>query len=285
MDYKAYAKVNLSIDVIGERADGYHEVRMIMQSINLYDVLKFDKIDDGIKIFCMNPYVPRDEKNTVYKALDLLKEKYSIPWGMEVEIKKSIPVAAGLAGGSSDAASAIVAANDIWNLNMDHKDMMEAAKAVGADVPFCIKGGTALAEGIGEKITRLASIEGIYMVVAKPAVSVSTKDIYRNLKLDEIVARPDIDKIVQNIQAGNVKYIANHMVNVLETVTVRRYPVIGEIKGIIMQSGALGSLMSGSGPAVFGIFENHGYAEKCYDRLRDYLKEVYVVRTIGPKLR
>lgn len=280
MELKAFAKINLSIDVLGKRQDNYHEVRMIMQSIGLYDVINFNKRESDIKIYCTDPYVPCDQKNIVYKALELIKSKYNVPYGMEVDIDKRIPVAAGLAGGSTDAAAAIIAADKIWGLNMIYDDMVYAGTQVGADVPFCLKGGTALAEGIGEKMTELPSVKGVYIVLAKPPLQVSTKEVYQSLKLDEIVVRPDIDRLIKALHEGNVRYIADNMVNVLETVTVKKYPVIDEIKRIMVQFGAMGSLMSGSGPTVFGLFETHEDGEKCYNRLRDYIKDVYMVEAV-----
>lgn len=280
MELKAYAKINLSIDVIDEREDGYHEVSMIMQSIELHDILKFKKSDRGIRIYCSSPYVPCDKRNIVFKALELVRKKYNISSGMEIQIEKRIPVAAGLGGGSSDAASAIIAANKIWNLELSNAEMMDLGGMVGADVPFCIKGGTALARGIGEKITELPSIGRIYIVLAKPPVSVSTREIYNSLKMDEIVIRPDTQKLVKSINDRNIKYVADNMINVLESVTIKKYPVIDEIKSIMVNFGALGSMMSGSGPTVFGIFEDDRTAEVCYNRLRDYMKDVYITETI-----
>jgi len=281
MELKSFAKINLSIDVVGEREDGYHEVRMIMQSIGLYDVINLNKRNSGIKLYCKDPYVPCDDRNIVYKALDLIRKKYDVPYGMEIDIDKKIPVAAGLAGGSTNGASAIIGANEIWNLNMSYDDMLSVAKQVGADVSFCIKGGTALAEGIGEKITELPSLGNTYIVLASPNISVSTKEVYNNLKMDEIVARPDIDRMVKAINEGNIKYIGGNMINVLETVTIRKYPIIQEIKRIMVEFGALGSIMSGSGPSVFGLFAHKEGAEKCHNRLIDYMKNVYIVETVS----
>lgn len=281
MELKAYAKINLSIDVINERGDGYHEVRMIMQSIGLHDVLRFGKREDTIKIYCSNPAVPCDRRNIVYKAFELIKDRYGISSGIEVDIEKNIPISAGLAGGSTDAAASIIAANKLWDLNMTYDDMVNIGKQLGADVPFCIRGGTALAEGIGEVVTDLPELDGIDIVLAKPPVSVSTKEVYQSLRLDEIVIRPDMDMLIKALKDGNIRYLADNMINVLETVTIKKYPVIEEIKSIMLQFNALGSLMSGSGPTVFGLFDNKETAEKCYNRLRDYIKDVYMVRTVG----
>jgi len=280
MELKAYAKINLSIDILRKRDDGYHDVRMIMQSISLHDILNFGIRKNDIKLYCTEPYVPCDSRNIVYKALELIKSRYHVSCGMEVDIEKRIPVAAGLAGGSTDGAAAIIAANKLWNLNMSYEDMVDIGRRVGADVPFCIRGGSALAEGIGEKITRLPFIGEVHIVLAKPPIGVSTKEVYQGLKLDEITKRPDIDRIIKALAEGNVRYVADNMVNVLETVTIKKYPVIGEIKSIMIQFGALGSLMSGSGPTVFGLFQTKECAEKCYHRLQDYIKEVYMVQTV-----
>lgn len=281
MELKAFAKINLSIDVLGVREDGYHEVRMIMQSIGLYDTLEFNVREKDIKIYCNNPYVPNDKRNTVYKVLELIKRLYNIPYGMEIDIDKKIPVAAGLAGGSSDAAAAIFAANKLWKIGMNSKEMADIGQQIGADVPFCLEGGTALAEGIGEKITRLPPVKGVYIVLAKPPIYISTRDVYRSLKLDEISVHPDIDLMVKSIKENNIRYLANNMVNVLETVSAKKYPVIDEIKRIMIEFGSMGSIMSGSGPSVFGMFETKEDAEKCYNRLSDYIKEVYIVDVIN----
>ena len=281
MELKAYGKINLSIDVIGQKDDGYHEIRTIMQSIGLYDVINFEKRKDGIKIYCSNPLVPCDRRNIAYKAFELIKEKYDINSGIEIEINKNIPVSAGLAGGSTDGAATIVAANSLWNLGMDYGDMVDIAKMLGADVPFCIRGGTALAEGIGDVLSDIDSLDRIDVVLAKPPVSVSTKEVYKNLRMDEIIVRPDIDKLIDAIRHKNIRYIAGNMVNVLETVSIKRYPIIEEIKSIMLHFGALGALMSGSGPTVFGLFDSKESGEKCYNRLIDYIKEVYIVKTIG----
>ena len=281
MDIKAFAKVNICLDVTKERDDGYHEVRMIMQSIGLYDLLKFEKRDKGIEISCEDLSIPCDNRNIVYKVLDNIKKKYNVPYGMEISIEKNIPSAAGLGGGSSDGAAAIIAANSIWGLNLSYDDMISIGKIVGADVPFFIKGGTALAEGIGDILTFISPFKGAYILIAKPPINISTKDVYDNFRLTDVVKRPDIYKMIDNIEKGDIEHIGNNMINVLETVTIKNYPIIGEIKNIMMQAGALGSLMSGSGPSVFGIFETKNKAKMCRNRLSDYLKDVFIVEPVG----
>lgn len=277
---KCPAKINLSLDVIGKRNDGYHELEMIMQSVALYDEVILKKANNDIMVTCSNPMVPSGVNNICYKIAKILFEKYKLDGGITIEIKKQIPVAAGLAGGSTDAAGVIEGVNALYELNMTIEEMMEIGKSVGADVPFCIHKGTALARGIGEDITRLNSIN-VWVVLAKPDISVSTAAVFSGLKLSEIIKHPDTGLLTDYINDGEIEYLSENMVNVLETVTIKKYPVIAEIKNIMLEFGAIGSLMSGSGPTVFGIFDNRSIGEKCYHRLRDYLKEVYFVNTVG----
>ncbi|MCX7883835.1 MAG: 4-(cytidine 5'-diphospho)-2-C-methyl-D-erythritol kinase [Caloramator sp.] len=273
------AKINLSLDVTGKREDGYHFVKMIMQSISLEDVVTVRKIKDGIKIYCDSTDVPCNETNSAYKVAKLMFERYKIEGGVEILIDKKIPVAAGLAGGSTDAAGVIKGINILYDLNISLNDMMDLGVKIGADVPYCIIGGTALAEGIGEILTPIKPVENLWCVLAKPQFAVSTREVYSRLKIDEIPKHPDINKLITYIEKKDYKNLAENMINVLETVTIKDYPVIFEIKNIMMEFEALGSLMSGSGPTVFGLFENKSSAERCYNRLRDYLKEVFLVKT------
>lgn len=277
---KCPAKINLSLDVVGKRQDGYHLVKMIMQSISLFDDVTVEKNGGGIRLYCKNKDVPDNEDNIAYRAAKLIIDRFNIDGGVDIFIEKRIPVAAGLAGGSTDAAGVIKAMNRIFDLGMDRDEMMELGLKLGADVPFCIMGGTALAEGIGEVLTPLKPFEA-WCVVAKPNISVSTKEVYRSLRIDEITRHPETTRIIDYMERGNIEGVAENMVNVLETVTIKRHPVIFEIKNIMMEFHALGSLMSGSGPTVFGLFKDKGKAEICYNRLRDYLKEVYLVRTFN----
>lgn len=276
---KCPAKINLSLDVVGKRQDGYHSVKMLMQSIGLFDELAVEKGNEGIRIYCDKISIPCNETNTTYKAAKLIIDKYGITDGADINIAKKIPVAAGLAGGSTDAAGVIYALNEIFGLHMTTEVMRDIGLKVGADVPFCISGGTSLAEGIGEILTPLKPLAGAWCVVAKPSVSVSTKDVYSRLKIDEIPKHPDTGRLIEYINRNDIKSLSLNMINVLENVTVKMHPVIFEIKNIMLEFDALGSIMSGSGPSVFGLFDNRNAAEKCYNRLRDYLKEVYLVKT------
>lgn len=263
---KALAKINLGLDVVRRREDGYHEVRMIMQTIHLYDKLDIVKTkESGIAITSNLSYVPTNENNLVYKAGKLLMDEFKIKEGVSVNLQKRIPVAAGMAGGSSDAAAMLYGMNEIFELGLTRQQLMDRGVKIGADVPYCLMRGTALAEGIGEKLTSLPPMVKCPVLIAKPQISVSTKFVYENLKLDENTVHPDIDQLVEDIENKDLHAIAGHMGNVLETVTIPEYPVIAEIKAQMMQSGAINSMMSGSGPTVFGLFEDDDTARKAYD--------------------
>lgn len=263
---KALAKINLGLDVVRRREDGYHEVRMIMQTIHLYDKLDIVKTNEsGIAITSNLSYVPTNENNLVYKAGKLLMDEFKIKEGVSVNLQKRIPVAAGMAGGSSDAAAMLYGMNEIFELGLTRQQLMDRGVKIGADVPYCLMRGTALAEGIGEKLTSLPPMVKCPVLIAKPQISVSTKFVYENLKLDENTVHPDIDQLVEDIENKDLHAIAGHMGNVLETVTIPEYPVIAEIKAQMMQSGAINSMMSGSGPTVFGLFEDDDTARKAYD--------------------
>lgn len=278
---KCPAKINLSLDVIGKREDGYHFLRMIMQTITLFDEVKLEKRKSGVKVNCNNRIIPQNASNTAYKAAELMFEKYNIEGGIEIYINKNIPIAAGLAGGSADAAGVIKGIDRLYGLNLKIDEMMDLGLKVGADVPYCIMGGTALAEGIGEKLTPLRAFDDVWCVIAKPDISVSTKEVYGTLKIDEISRHPNTEQLIYYIKEKDVESLSQNMVNVLETVTIKDHPIIFEIKNIMMDYHALGSMMSGSGPTVFGLFRDRTSAEACYNRLRDYLKEVYLVKTFS----
>lgn len=281
---KARAKINLGLDVIRRRPDGYHDVRMIMQSINLYDVLRIKKSDElGIKLTVNKSYIPVNADNLVYKAARLMMDEYGIGQGVSAELNKFIPVAAGMAGGSTDAAAAMIGMNRLFGLKISKKELMRLSVRIGADVPFCIMRGTVLAEGIGDKLTRLKPMPSCPIVIAKPGINVSTRFVYENLKLDETIIHPDIDGMVKAISAGDVNGVCSLLGNVLETVTVKEYPVIQELKDKMLEMGAVNSLMSGSGPTVFGIFKSVEDAKKCCDFLRSshMAKQVYVTDVFG----
>lgn len=266
---KAMAKVNLGLDVLRRRQDGYHEVRMIMQSVDLYDVLTFEKTEAaGIVIRTNKKNIPTDQRNLIYKAADLLMQKYSITDGLCVTLEKRIPMAAGMAGGSTDAAAVFVAMNKLFSLHMTQESMCELAVTIGADVPYCIVGGTVLAEGIGEKLTKLADAPVCTLLIAKPSVGVSTKYVYENLHADKLRQHPDIDGMLTAICEDDLDGVAKRLGNVLETVTVKAYPVIEKLKSWMIEHGAVNALMSGSGPTVFGIYKEAQEAQRACEQLR-----------------
>ncbi len=278
---KARAKINLSLDVLARRNDGYHDVRMIMQSISLHDKVFIDCIENkSIKIECDKHWVPSNSDNIAYKAAAVMMDKYDLQKGVAIRIVKKIPVAAGLAGGSADAAAVLRGMNNMFSLNLKEEDLMHLGKSIGADVPFCVKGGTMLAEGIGEILTDIAPLKNVNIVLVKPRISVSTAWVYNNLDIGKISSRPDTGLIVSLIKNQDIKNVGKNMVNVLEAVTLNRYGVIGEIKDKLVRLGALGSMMSGSGPTVFGIFGSRMEAENAYKKInRDNKWECILTET------
>ena len=280
---KVLAKINLGLDVVRRREDGYHEVRMIMQTIQLYDRLDIKRTQEpGIQIQTNLSFLPVNENNLIYKAAKLLMDEFSITDGVSVKLDKRIPVAAGMAGGSTDAAAMLIGVNRLFSLGLTKKQLMERGVQIGADVPYCIMRGTALAEGIGEALSPLPPMIKCPVLIAKPSISVSTKFVYQNLKLDDTTIHPDIDRLIDDIKAKSLHDIAAHMGNVLETVTIPNYPVIDEIKKHMLSNGALGAMMSGSGPTVFGLFDDEDTAKKAYKAMRSshlarqvYLTSIY----------
>lgn len=269
MRLRAFAKINLGLDILRKREDGYHEVRMIMQTIQMYDVLEMKKVKKpGISLSVNYPYIPSDERNLVYKAAKLLMDEFQVKEGVYIRLEKFIPVAAGMAGGSSDAAAAMVGINHLFKLGLSEKDLMDRAVNIGADVPYCIMRGTALAEGIGEKLTRIAQVPDCYVLIGKPGIGVSTKTAYESLQLDKIQSHPDIDGMIRDIENGNLLAMTDKMGNVFESGIIGKYPVIGEIKDLMEANGALKAMMSGSGPTVFGIFDDREKMEAAAAVLR-----------------
>lgn len=261
----AYAKINLGLDVTRKRPDGYHEVRMIMQTIGLFDKLSLNIINSpNIKIKTNLPYLPTNDRNIVYKAVSLIKEKYKIKNGIYINLKKIIPVSAGLAGGSTDAAATLWGMNKLFDLNLSLEELQEIGVTLGADVPYCLMGGTALSEGIGEILTPLPPFPNCHILVVKPKINVSTKSVYENLDLSSIKTRPNIDGIIEGIENNDLYSAINHFGNTLESVTIKQYPEINDLKKTMLKQGALVSLMSGSGPTVFGIFDNHDKAKDAF---------------------
>lgn len=276
---KALAKINLGLDVVRRREDGYHEVRMVMQTIHLYDQLLIQKSETpGIQIHSNLSFLPVNENNLVYKAGKLLMDEFDIHTGVSVELNKRIPVAAGMAGGSTDAAAMLYGMNQLFGLKLKRKDLMERGVQIGADVPYCIMRGTALAEGIGEKLSSLPPMVKCPVLIAKPAVSVSTKFVYQNLKLNEQTSHPDIDALITDIRNSDLDNICADMGNVLETVTIPNYPVIAQIKEQMLKSGAKASMMSGSGPTVFGLFGDEETARRARAEMKasGLAKQVYL---------
>ncbi|WML36573.1 4-(cytidine 5'-diphospho)-2-C-methyl-D-erythritol kinase [Clostridium sp. OS1-26] len=277
---KAYAKINISLDVVGKREDGYHLLKMIMQTIDLYDHINIKKYDNGIKITCNKVYVPTDERNLAYKAADLFINTYDIDGGVEIYLKKNIPVAAGLAGGSTDAAAVLKAMRNLYKPEISDDELMKLGLKIGADVPYCIVGGTALCEGIGEKITKLAAFKNHILIVVKPSFGVSTKEVYKNLDISKINKHPDTELLIKSMEEENLFRVSKNMKNVLENVTLRKHTIIKNIKKELLDMGAMGALMSGSGPTVFAFFDDILKAQICYDKIKKKYKEVFITRTI-----
>lgn len=279
---KAPAKINLSLDVLGKRSDGYHEVRMVMTTIDLADRVECSELlDNQIVLHSSAPYVPEDERNFAYQAAQLIKDKYAIQKGVEITIQKRIPVAAGLAGGSSDAAAAIRALDRLWHLGMTYEEMLETASMIGSDVAFCIKGGTALATGRGEKISMLPELPPCWVVLVKPDISVSTGEIYK--AWDHIVAtHPDVDAMIHAISDNDFSTICHLLGNTLETVTMEKVAEIARIKEHMRQIGAEGILMSGSGPTVFGLTQYESRMQRLLNGMKGYCSQVYAVRLCRP---
>lgn len=270
MRLRALAKINLGLDILRKREDGYHEVRMIMQTIQMYDVLEIRRVKKpGISLSVNYPYIPNDERNLVYKAAKLLMDEFQVKSGVDIRLEKFIPVAAGMAGGSSDAAAALVGINRLFKLGLSEKDLMDRAVNIGADVPYCVMRGTALAEGIGEKLTRITPVPDCFVLIGKPGINVSTKAAYESLQLDKITTHPDIDGMIKDIECGNLLAMTEKMGNVFEPGIIGKYPVIGEIKELMEAHGALKAMMSGSGPTVFGIFDDRMKMEAAAAALRE----------------
>lgn len=270
----AKAKINLGLDVIRRRPDGYHEVKMIMQTVGIQDVLTITKSDrEGIMITAndtaMNDQVPIDQNNLIYKVATMLMTAYPEKInGVQIHLEKNIPVAAGMAGGSTDAAATFTGMNELFDLNLSTQELMKMGVKIGADVPYCILGGTAVSEGIGEILTPIAPPPSCYLVIAKPDLFISTKYVYENLKLTEDTIHPDIDGIRTAIEDRDLRKMSEKLENLLESVTETEYPIITELKRMMKDEGGLSALMSGSGPTVFGIFDSKGEAQQAYDTVR-----------------
>ncbi len=285
LEKKAYAKINLGLDVTGKRDDGYHIVRMIMQNVDLYDTLVFEDNDSGeIHLTASSDKIPTDDRNLICKVARQLRETYGVSKGADIHLEKRIPVAAGMAGGSTDGAAAYVALNELWGLGLDKKKLCELAVKLGADIPYCIIGGTALAEGIGEELTTIADMPDCYILIAKPAIDVSTGWVYTELDSKEIVEHPDIDGIRRAIEDGDLNKMCELIGNVLEPVTAGKYSEIGEIESIMENNGAIRAFMTGSGPTVFGIYADEAKAKDSFNAVKEsgLAPELFLSGPINP---
>lgn len=277
----SYAKINLTLDVLSKRSDGYHDVEMIMQTVSLYDLVLVDKTDFGINISTNLKFLPVNSKNIAYKAAEAFFDYTNIYGGCKIMIYKNIPVAAGLAGGSGNAAAVLCALNKLYNTNLSVQELQKIGLTLGADVPYCITGGTALASGIGEILTPLNAPPKCTILLVKPPISVSTGSVYEAIDNREITEKPDTNKMIEAINNGNIEQIAQNLSNVMGTVTETLHPIIKGIKKKMMLNGALGAVMSGSGPTVFGIFPDYETAKKAHDSFYYQFKEVYIVSTLN----
>jgi 4-diphosphocytidyl-2-C-methyl-D-erythritol kinase len=280
---KAPAKINLSLDVLHKRPDGYHEVEMIMTTIDLADRVELTLLEsDSINILSHNRFVPDDQRNLAYQAAKLLKERYQINKGVTIAIEKNIPVAAGLAGGSSDAAATLRGLNKLWKLGLSMDELAEVGSEIGSDVSFCVYGGTALATGRGEKITELPSPPTCWIILAKPFIGVSTAEVYRRLDLKNVI-HPNLTEMVHGIRTNDYKKVTSHVGNVLEDVTLKLHPEVALIKEQMKRFGADAVLMSGSGPTVFGMVQHDSRMHRMYNALRGFCDQVFAVRILGER--
>ena len=277
---EANAKINLTLDILGKRPDGFHEVAMVMQSIGLHDTLTMEKTDGEIALSINVPWLKADEKNLAWRAAELVRQEYGLKGGVRIDLVKRIPIAAGLAGGSADAAAVLKGMNELYNLQMSEARLCELGAKLGSDIPFCLMGGTMLATGRGEVLTRLADMPETWVVLAKPRISVSTAWAYQNYDEQGAEKHPDNEAIKKAIARGNRKAVAGLLCNVLESVTIKKYDVIADYKQMMLDKGAMASMMSGSGPTVFGLARNREQAEAIANVLRQNTNaDVFVTRT------
>jgi|LGOV01.1.fsa_nt_gb 4-diphosphocytidyl-2-C-methyl-D-erythritol kinase len=277
--YKSRAKINLSLDVKGKMKNGYHEVDMIMQKIDLYDEIYMKIIPKGIKIESNCIYLPTNSRNIAYKAAELMIDKFKLKSGVYIYIEKNIPIAAGLAGGSTNAATVIQGINEMFRIGLSQKDMMRLGADLGADVPFCFMSGAARAEGIGEKLTPIKGLNDIWVVVTKPNLSVSTMEVYNNLVPNDYKIHPDIEGMIKALEDENIYMISEKLGNVLENVTFRLYPIVEKDKKLMKSFGAKGVLMSGSGPSIFGLFTKLDHAKAAYKNFSKLNRQTFLVKS------
>jgi 4-diphosphocytidyl-2-C-methyl-D-erythritol kinase len=280
---KAPAKINLSLDVLYKRPDGFHEVEMIMTTIDLADRVELTLLEqDKIHILSHNRYVPDDQRNLAFQAAQLLKDRYHVKKGVQITIEKTIPVAAGLAGGSSDAAATLRGLNKLWDLGLTLDKLASLGSEIGSDVSFCVYGGTALAKGRGEMITDLPAPPTCWVILAKPFIGVSTAEVYRRLDLKGM-KHPNISEMVKAIENNDYQSVCDNVGNVLEDVTLKLHPEVAQIKEQMKRFGADAVLMSGSGPTVFGIVQHDSRMHRIYNGLRGFCDQVFAVRMLGER--
>ncbi|WP_294343141.1 4-(cytidine 5'-diphospho)-2-C-methyl-D-erythritol kinase [uncultured Clostridium sp.] len=282
MIVKCYGKINLSLDVVGKREDGYHLLEMVMQTVDLYDTITLTKLQSGIEISCSKPYVPNNEKNIAYKAAELFINTYSIKGGVKIHIEKNIPVSAGMAGGSSNAAGVLRGLRDLYKVPASDTDLEKLSLLLGADVPYCIKGGTVLCSGIGEKMTPLKPFNNVPIVIVKPNFGVSTIDVYKNFNLTKVNTHVNTYELIRAMENMDLNGVKNNMRNLLENVTLGKHKILRSIKNDMIHNGAIATMMSGSGPTIFGICEDSLSAQKLYDFFKGKFNDVYITRTINP---
>jgi len=273
---KSFAKINLSLDVLGRLDNGYHEVQMVMQTVSVFDIITVTQIKHGIEISTNLPYLPIDENNLAYKAADEFFKYTGIKSGVSIDISKRIPVGAGLAGGSSNASAVLKAMNKLFNAGLSLKELCSIGVKIGADVPYCVLGGTRLAEGIGEKLSSLPKIPKCSIVLVKPSFSISTKSVYEKIDSCSDYKHPDTKKLIEGLCEGNLDMIADSMGNVLEEVSLSEHPVLSTLKDELRELGAIKAQMSGSGPTVFGIFRTYDEARAAKKALWGKYKTVYI---------
>lgn len=277
---KAPAKINLGLDILGKRPDGLHELAMVMASIDLADRLYLEEIpEDKIIIETNKAFLPTDKKNHVYEALELIKERFDIKKGLQVKIHKEIPVAAGLGGGSTDSAAALRAVNRLWNLGLSLEELARLGAEIGSDVPYCVYGQTSLVEGFGEKVTPIAPMPQCWVVVVKPRMSVSTRTIFAKIVMDELY-HPDIAVLVSAIEENDYQKMTANLGNSMEVVTIKKHPIIQQLKDRMLKYGADAAMMSGSGPTVYALCHKYSRAKHVFNALKGFCEEVYLVRTL-----
>lgn len=278
---RSYAKINLTLDVLSKREDGYHDISMIMQTVSLFDLIIIDKTESGIEISTNLRYLPCNEKNIAYKAADAFFKESGINGGVKIRIHKNIPVSAGLAGGSGNCAATLTAVNMLYGAPLSKDKLCAIGASLGADVPYCFDGGTQLAEGIGEILTPLPKMPDAYILLVKPNINVSTGTVYERIDSASVIDRPDTNAMINALRAQSVAGVAENLCNVMESVTEKMYPVIGGIKQKMILNGALGSVMSGSGPTVFGIFDDFEKAKASADSFSLQFRDVFLTRVLN----